>query len=70
MTTCEPDFNHYTAWNTYWNAVEKSLIEQYYRDPETAARWTHGEIEKHGVNIPDTPPERMAQEIFMERIDV
>jgi hypothetical protein len=66
-------FHH--AHRRYWEAVEKSLIEQYHRDDETASEWAidkaHALREENGKpTIPDEPPERMAQEIFMERIDV
>jgi len=69
MAKREPDPDHYAAWSAYWRTVEKSLTEQYHRNQETAAGWVGDEIEKHGGDIPDTPPERMAQEIFMGRSD-
>lgn len=65
-------FHH--AYDRYWDAVEKALIEQYHRDADTAMDWAidkrHAlEIEHGGEYIPADPPERMAQEIFMERAE-
>lgn len=66
-------FQH--AYRRYWEAVERSLVEQYHRDAETASDWALDkalalEEENEGLRIPAEPAERMAQEIFMERIDV
>lgn len=66
-------FHH--AHGRYWKAVQRALVEQYHRDIETASDWAADKIlaldEENGKpTIPDERPERMAQEIFMERIDV
>jgi hypothetical protein len=66
-------FHH--AHRRYWAAVELSLIRDYHRDEITAVDWLIDkmlalEAETGKPTIPDEPPERMAQEIFMERIDV
>lgn len=66
-------FHH--AYDRYWGKVEASLRDQYHRDADTAGEWAHDEQQKledeHGRPIiPDNPPERMAQEIFMERIEI
>jgi hypothetical protein len=66
-------FHH--AHRRYWEAVGTALIEQYHRDPDTASDWACDKMialdEENGKpTIPDEKPERMAQEIFMERIDV
>ena len=66
-------FHH--AHRTYWQKVERYLIEHYHRDEETASDWATDKMisleEEHNKPvIPDTSPERMAQEVFMERIDV
>jgi hypothetical protein len=63
-------FHH--AYDRYWNAVEKALVDQYHRDDDTAIDWAIDKRldleDEHGdLVIPATPPERMAQEIFMER---
>lgn len=63
-------FGH--AHRAYWAAVERALVDQYHRDEDVAADWVADEQRKLGIEhgrdiIPDTPPDRMAQEIFMER---
>lgn len=65
-------FQH--AYRTYWDAAERALVEQYHRDEGTAMDWAQDktdalEDEAGRQVIPDTPAERMAQEIFMERCD-
>lgn len=66
-------FHH--AHRRYWEKVEASLRDQYHREPEVAAEWATDEEHKledlHGEPvIPGIPPERTAQEIFMERIEI
>jgi hypothetical protein len=66
-------FHH--AHRRYWEAVRLSLGKDYHRDDDTAANWACDKMlaledENGKPTIPDEPPERMAQEIFMERIDV
>jgi hypothetical protein len=65
-------FHH--AYEGYWSKVEKALVEQYHRSQDVAADWMIDkrlELENESVEdrIPDTPAERMAQEIFMERAE-
>lgn len=74
MTQSRLDKFHH-AYRRYWEAVEKALVEQYHRDAETASDWTSDKMialdEENGKPIISAEkPERMAQEIFMERIDV
>lgn len=65
-------FHH--AHKSYWDKVGRALVEQYHRNAETAQEWAMDKSQaledEHGRDtIPPTPPERMAQEIFMERCD-
>lgn len=66
-------FHH--AHLTYWKRVAQDLVEKYHRDEDTAMDWACDKMlaledENGKPTIPDEPAERMAQEIFMERIDV
>lgn len=63
------------AHRTYWERVARALVQDYHRDEDTAADWATDKMlaledENGKPTIPDESPERMAQEIFMERIDV
>lgn len=74
MTQSRLDKFHH-AHRRYWEAVELSLAKDYHREKQTAMDWTTDKMlaledENGKPTIPDEPPERMAQEIFMERIDV
>lgn len=63
------------AHRQYWGQVEAALRDKYHRDPDTAMRWATDEKNKLEAEqgcpiIPDTSPARLAQEIFMERIEI
>lgn len=70
MQSKQAKFRH--AHDAYWDAVERALVEQYHRDEESAQEWMLDkqealEDEAGQEFVPNTPPDRMAQEIFMER---
>jgi hypothetical protein len=66
-------FHH--AYDRYWEKVERALAVQYHRPEGQASDWVADKMQQlseEGTGdpvIPSDPPERMAQEIFMERAE-